>query len=164
MSTHEDQLKEWWEKAEKGSPDVGDLIIIDAGDGAYVIERASIHWEEDEQYNDTRIIERAPETRPSWYDAPAVNATYRDELGTVTGLWRPILRPGAERIWEGLEGELVSWQGLENVVPLMEAKVTDEMIDRYITAIYGPNWTDVQAARSRARAILSVVLDPEGES
>ena len=74
----------------------------------------------------------APKPKPAWHDAVAVIATFRDERGMVTGVWVPEGPPG---YWEGPEGDVVAASVLENVTPLIEAKVTDEMVRRAFNAL-----------------------------
>ena len=131
---HTDQLAQWWETAEQGSPSPGDTIIINLGSGGYMIEIASEHWGDWERYDDTRILARAPKPKPAWHDAPAVIATFRDENGVVTGVWVP---EGMANYWEGPEGDVVAASALENVTPLIKAKVTDEMVERALNAAHG---------------------------
>lgn len=126
-TNHIDQLTEWWETAEQGAPKPGDTIIIDLGDDGYRIDTASTSWVYWERYGDTRILARAPKPKPAWHDAVAVTATFRDERGMVTGVWRPEGKPG---YWEGPEGDVVHGDSLEAVTPLIEAKVTDEARER----------------------------------
>ena len=132
---HIDQLAQWWEKAETGTPNPRDLLIVNLGADEYLIEHAGDYWGEGEEYEDTRILARAPKPKPAWHDAPAVIATYRDERGIVSGAW---VREGKPGYWEGPEGDVVASEALEDVVPLIEAKVTDEMVERATRAVI--NW------------------------
>ena len=127
MSEYVEVLSQWWENAEVGDPKDGDVIIEWAGDG-----HAVRTFHEDERDNlyaacTYRILARAPKPKPAWHDAPAVIATYRDERGMVSGAW---VREGKPGYWEGPEGDVVASEALEDVVPLIEAKVTDEMVER----------------------------------
>ena len=126
-TNHLDQLAEWWETAEQGAHKPGDTIIIDLGDDGYRIDTASTSWVYWGRYGDTRILSRAPKPKPAWHGAVAVIATFRDERGMVTGVGVPEGPPG---YWEGPEGDVVAASVLENVTPLIEAKVTDEMVER----------------------------------
>ena len=129
---HIDQLAEWWETAEQGAPKPGDTIIIDLGDDGYRIDTASTSWVYWERYGDTRILARAPKPKPAWHDAVAVTATATDELGDeITAVW---VREGDE-LWRSDEGGMVLRDDLRDVTPLIEAKVTDEMIDRILDVI-----------------------------
>ena len=68
-----------------------------------------------------------PKPKPAWHDAVAVIATFRDERGMVSGVWKPEGKPG---YWEGPEGDVVHEDSLEAVTPLIEAKVTGEARER----------------------------------
>ena len=152
MTAHIDQLAEWWESAEQGSPKPGDTIIINLG-GGYAVETASEYWAGGEWYDDTRILARAP--KPAWHDAPAVIA------------WTDL----AERqVWErdgsgtyyGTGGDVADDYEFHDVTPLIEAKVTDEMVDRvreykdFTGRLYF-------ASREGARQLLAIALGLETE-
>ena len=124
---HADQLAQWWETAEKGSPRPGDTIITNLGGGEYLIGPASEYWSGREQYVDIRILARAPKPKPAWHDAVAVTATATDELGDeITAVW---VREGDE-LWRSDEGGMVLRDDLRDVTPLIEAKVTGEARER----------------------------------
>ena len=124
---HIDQLTQWWKAAEEGSPSPGDTIITNRDGGGYLIETASGYWSGREQYGHTRILARAPKPKPAWHDAVAVMARFpnmaegyrelmtRDEVHTDT--------------WHSDHGYGYT-EDLRDVTPLIEAKVTDEMVDR----------------------------------
>ena len=133
-TNHIDQLREWWETAEVGDPKDGDVIIEWAGDGHAV--RTFLEAERDDLYAACtyRILARAPIPKPAWHDAPAVTATYRDDCGMVTGVWTP---SGNHGYWIGPEDDVVMHDSLEDVTPLIEAKVTDGMIVRAANAWTG---------------------------
>ena len=122
---HIDQLKEWWENAEKAMrARPGDTIIEDRRDreGGFDIRPVVV---EEIIGKRTRILARAP--KPAWHDAVAVTATATDELGDeITAVW---VREGDE-LWRSDEGGMVLRDDLRDVTPLFEAKVTDEMRDR----------------------------------
>ena len=153
MTAHIDTLKEWWENAEVGDPKDGDVIIEWAGDGHAV--RTFLEAERDDLYAACtyRILARAPKPKPAWHDAPAVIATYRDERGMVSGAW---VREGKPGYWEGPEGDVVASEALEDVVPLIEAKVTDEMVERATRAVI--NWE----YRPRLDTIITLDLGDKG--
>lgn len=129
---HIDQLAQWWETAEDAPASPGDLII----------ERHVCERDEDTYYtvgvhregmrgligkSGTRILARAPKPKPAWHDAVAVTATATDELGDeITAVW---VREGDE-LWCNEEGGMVLRDDLRDVTPLIEAKVTDEMVER----------------------------------
>ena len=135
-TNHIDQLAEWWETAEEGSPRPGDTIIIDLGSGGYMIETASEHWGDWERYSDTRILARAPKPKPAWHDAVAVIATFDITTSATTvrdaiwireedGTW---FEPAMEIRADGYE--------LSDVTPLIEAKVTVGAVARVSDALH----------------------------
>ena len=126
-TNHIDTLKEWWENAEVGDPKDGDVIIEWAGDGHAV--RTFLEDERDNLYAACtyRILARAPKPKPAWHDGIAVTATATDDLGDeITAVW---VREGDE-LWRSDEGGMVLREDLRDVTPLIEAKVTDEMVER----------------------------------
>ena len=137
-TNHIDQLAQWWHDAEEGTGKAGD-VIIEHDDSpnfetpSYVV--FTLGRDEHENLTYRRILARAPKHKPAWHDAPAVIATYRDERGMVSGAW---VREGKPGYWEGPEGDVVASEALEDVVPLIEAKVTDEMVERATRAVI--NW------------------------
>ena len=143
MNTHIDQLAEWWENAEE----VESGTVAREGDHIITRKHPSPHYPDAVSYVThllgkgedcaitapyTRILHRAPIPKPAWHDAPAVTATYRDDYGTVTGVWTP---SGNHGYWIGPEDDVVMHDSLEDVTPLIEAKVTDGMIDRILDVI-----------------------------
>ena len=138
LTTHIDTLTEWWESAEDGIGKAGDVVI--ERDDSPNFETASyavftLGRDEHENLTYRRILHRAPIPKPAWHDAPAVTATYRDDYGTVTGVWTP---SGNHGYWIGPEDDVVTHDSLEAVTPLIEAKVTDEMVERATRAVI--NW------------------------
>lgn len=133
MNDFTDHLESWWNNASVTSPREGDTIIFrearEDGTHYYGIETAEEDFAGDSK---TRILHRAPKPRPAWHDAVAVIATYRDDCGMVSGVWTPEGKPG---YWEGPEGDVVASERLENVTPLIEARVTDEMIRKARKAV-----------------------------
>ena len=127
-SNHIDQLAEWWENAEQGTPREGDTYIarFPGGDG-YETGVVDSDGLPPVMLPNTRILSRAPKPKPAWHDAVAVIATFRDERGMVSGVWKPEGKPG---YWEGPEGDVVHEDSLEAVTPLIEAKVTGEARER----------------------------------
>ena len=123
-SNHIDQLTEWWDEAEEGVIEKGDTVI-NRSDSEMTVYVATVRARR--QHPGARILARAPKPKPAWHGAVAVIATFRDERGMVTGVWVPEGPPG---YWEGPEGDVVAASVLENVTPLIEAKVTDEMVER----------------------------------
>lgn len=166
MSIHEkfshiDQLKEWWENAVKGTPRPGDAIIrYNPTDGPNFI--ILVADEVDAEGNDpecwgTRILARAPKPKPAWHNAPAVFATGDSGDGDLfTGIWIPHVSP---EWWECADvGIILGSEQLYDVTPLIEAKVTDEMVERardYMSINTGQTHTH-KAIRGVLSAALSV--------
>ena len=130
MNTHIDTLAQWYADAERitdtNLPRIGDTLIFPYNAGGYAIEVEEDEWTPNIVIPGevVRILTRAPKPR---HPFPAILATYRDESGMVSGVWRP---EGKPRYWEGPEGDVVHEDSLEDVTPLVEAKVTDEMVER----------------------------------
>ena len=134
MTAHIDTLKEWWENAEVGDPKDGDVIIEWAGDG-----HAVRTFREDERDNlyaacTYRILARAPKPKPAWHDAVAVMARCSN---APEGHREPFIRSEATRdVWAGEAGHART-EDLRDVTPLIEAKVTDEMVLAALNASTG---------------------------
>ena len=117
-----DQLTQWWESAEKGVAEKGDTVInrSDGETTVYVAAERARH-----QHPNTRILARAPKPKPAWHDAVAVIAeVHAFDLPRVfvkddDGIWN-----------DALTGRGYSSDALSHVTPLIEAKVTDEMLSR----------------------------------
>ena len=127
-TNHIDQLTEWWETAEEGVLEKGDTAIhrSDGETTVYVaVERAR------RQHPNTRILARAPKPKPAWHDAVAVIATRNRDHGYVRGVWANV---GGGR-WHGVNGGIVNADDLTDVTPLIEAKVTDEAMQRVFNAL-----------------------------
>ena len=124
-TNHIDQLNEWWKTAEKGAVQKGDTVIAQVADGQYNVFTAfdSVTQE----YDKLRILARAPKPKPAWHDALAVIATW-DSGGDeeFRGLWTY----NGAGMWINMRGTEVHWDYLTDVTPLIEAKVTDEMVTR----------------------------------
>ena len=136
-SNHIDQLREWWESAEKGAPSKGDAIIRRTErllSNGYAYEVGTEDYTDAKHLDNVRILARAPKPKPAWHDAIAVTATATDDLGDeITAVW---VREGDE-LWRSDEGGMVLREDLRDVTPLIEAKVTDEMVLRALNAAYG---------------------------
>ena len=120
-TNHIDQLTEWWETAEKGAVQKGDIVIERVEDGQYNVFTA--FESEAQEYDEFRILTRAP--KPAWHDAVAVIA--HTDYGHIRQVWE---RDSETGYWLGIKGSLVRTDTLNDVTPLIEAKVTDEMVDR----------------------------------
>lgn len=115
------ELAEWWKTAEKGIARKGDVVIEKVSDEQY---NTFIAFEDDNQeYDDFRILERAPQTKPAWHDAVAV-------IAKAPLTERQVWRPDGEGTYYSTEGDNADAYELSDVTPLMEVKVTDEMVER----------------------------------
>ena len=158
-SNHIDQLAQWYADAEQitktNLPRVGDTLILPYNAGGYGVEVEGDGWTPDDVVpgEPVRILARAPK---SHHPFPAILATYRDENGMVSGVWRP---EGKPRYWEGPEGDVVHEDSLEDVTPLIEAKVTDAMVKR--ARAQSMKWEFGGISENAARAILTAALGLE---
>lgn len=124
---HIDQLAECWENAEQGEAEPGDWIITHGPDDtnpAYIIEQAP-RYPLSSKRQPYRILARATKPKPAWHDAVAVMADDGDGGRMV---WVRIDEQG--EAWESADGFIRHSRELNNVTPLVEAKVTDEARDR----------------------------------
>ena len=143
---HIEQLEEWWEDAEDAPAKVGDLIIerhVCEKDGE-VYYTVGVHREGMRGLigkSGTRILSRA--RKPAWHDAVAIIATGDAGDGDLfTGVWVP---EGPHGNWISADtGIILSTDQLYNVTPLIEAKVTDEMVDRVLDVLHA--WNDTYPA------------------
>ena len=152
-TNHIDQLAQWWDEAEVGVIEKGDTVI-NRSEGETTVYVATVRAHR--QHPSARILARAPKPKPAWHDAVAVIATFRDERGMVTGVWVPEGQPG---YWEGPEGDVVASDLLEDVTPMIEARVTDETLARVEAAFTDDH--DSFDARIRAVTAAALGLDPE---
>ena len=132
MTAHIDTLKEWWENAEVGDPKDGDVIIEWAGDGHAV--RTFLEDERDNLYAACtyRILARAPKPKPAWHDAVAViahTARFSER--------RPFALTHTEDVLDPYNTEWITRDDLLDPAPLIEAKVTDEMVLAALNASTG---------------------------
>ena len=133
MNDHIDQLKEWWENAEDAPANPGD----------HIIERHVCERDEDTYYtvgvhregmsgligkSGTRILRRAPRPKPAWHDAPAL-------IAWTALAERQVWERGGGGTYYGTAGDVADDYELHDVTPLIEAKVTDEVIDRILDVI-----------------------------
>ena len=123
-TNHIDQLTEWWESAEKGVAEKGDTVI-NRSDGETTVYVAAERARR--QHPNTRILARAPKPKPAWHDAVAVIA-HTDKNGPQ--VWE---RCGGH--WDGTAGDEALDSDLRDVTPLIEAKVTDEAMQRVFNAL-----------------------------
>lgn len=128
-TNHIDQLTEWWEGAEKGTPREGDTYIarFPSGDG-YETGVVDSDGLPPGMLPNTRILARAPKPKPAWHDAVAVIAHRRGDYG-LTPREVYVRTPGRANDWES-PTHYANCDDLVDPVPLIEARVTDEMADR----------------------------------
>lgn len=130
-----DQLTQWWDEAEIPNantlPRDGDRIIVRYNSEWYEIATADGYADESEIGSNTRILARAPKPKPAWHDAVAVIATRNRDHGYVRGV---LANVGGGR-WHGVNGGIVNADDLTDVTPLIEAKVTDEAMQRVFNAL-----------------------------
>ena len=131
MNNHIDQLTEWWENAEVPTsatlPKDGDRIIIRYNSEWYEIATADGDADEHDLSSYTRILARASKPKPAWHDALSVMARCSH---APEGHREPFIRSEATHdVWIG-EGGWARTEDLRDVTPLIEAKVTDEMVER----------------------------------
>ena len=130
LNTHIDTLTEWWDEATPGIPKTGDTYIEDErnrGSSFRIVEAATDHKY---GFENIRILARAPKPKPAWHEAVAVIAGTRD-----FGYPRVFVKDD-DGIWnDALSGRGHSPDALCNPTPLIEAKVTDEMVDRLRDAV-----------------------------
>lgn len=130
-TNHIDQLAQWWDEAEIPNantlPRDGDRIIIRYNSEWYEIATADGDADESDVCSNTRILSRAPKPNPAWHDAVAVIAGTRD-----FGYPRVFVKDD-DGFWnDALAGRGYFPDELLDVTPLIEQKVTDEMVKRAI--------------------------------
>lgn len=150
---HIDQITEWWENAAQIAPMRGDLVIEDVTDEDgpdYRIRK----WPGDrrEKLSYVRVLE--PKTEPVWHDAVAVRASSTNQYFEIRTVWT---RDGEG--WINTAGEFSDDDDLIDPVPLIEAKVTDEMVER--ARDYMSDQTGQTHTRSAIRGVLSAALGIE---
>ena len=130
MNTHIDQLAQWYASAEQitktNLPRIGDALVFPYSAEGYAIEVEEDGWTPDDLVpgEPVRILARAPKPKPAWHDAPAVIAhtSIRDRRVFVNAL---------DGEWLDADtGARLPAETLQAPVPLVEAKVTDEMVER----------------------------------
>ena len=105
-----------------------------------------------------RILARAPKPKPAWHDAVAVMAGYSNAPGDHR---EPFIRSEATRdVWAGEAGHART-EDLRDVTPLIEAKVTDEMVERLEGHFL--NTANMALPEGLARRMLTAALGLETE-
>ena len=131
-TNHIDQLKEWWDEATPGIPKTGDTYIEDErhrGSSFRIVEAATDHKY---GFENIRILSRAPKPKPAWHDAVAViahTARFSER--------RPFALTHTEDVLDPYNTEWITRDDLIDPVPLIEAKVTDEMVLAALNASTG---------------------------
>lgn len=133
-TNHIDQLAQWYADAEQVTktnlPNVGDVLIFpNSNSGGYTIEPNTGEWAPNivAHHETARILSRAPKPKPAWHDAVAVMARCSN---APEGHREPFIRSEATHdVWAGEAGHARTGD-LRDVTPLIEAKVTDEMVER----------------------------------
>ena len=156
LNTHIDTLTEWWDEATPGIPKTGDTYIEDErnrGSSFRIVEAATDHKY---GFENIRILARAPKPKPAWHDALAVMARCSNAPEDHR---EPFIRSEATHdVWAGEAGHARTGD-LRDVTPLIEAKVTGEMIDRLWEVMkgftgekekYRPNYEDEMRAYATA--------------
>ena len=133
MTDHMGQIAEWYEQAERitktNLPNDGDTIIYPGPvKGSYIVEPNAEGWEPQIVYEDEecRILARAPKPKPAWVNARAIIARTDENPRPSVWTWHKSM----DR-WDDEGG--CHWaytEDLRDVTPLIEAKVTDEMVER----------------------------------
>lgn len=131
MTDHIDQLEQWYEQAERitktNLPNDGDTIIYPGSvEGSYIVEPNTEGWEPQIVYEDEecRILARAPKPKPAWHDAVAViahTARFSER--------RPFALTHTEDVLDPYNTEWITRDDLIDPVPLIEAKVSGEMVE-----------------------------------
>ncbi len=127
---HIDQLAEWWENAEQGIPREGDTYIarFPGGDGyeTGVVDGDGLPKG---MLDDTRILARSTKPKPAWRDAVAVIAHTKGWGRRRVFTRHEGANTNGNRIWSC--GNLnYGSDDLIDPAPLIEAEVTDEMVQR----------------------------------
>ena len=163
-TNHVDQLAQWYAEAEQitktNLPCAGDALIFPYNAGGYAVEAEEDGWTPDDVVpgESVRILARAPKPKPAWHDAVAVMAGCSN---APEGHREPFIRSEATRdVWAGEAGHART-EDLRDVNPLIEAKVTDEMVERGRSAYWGPTYGG--SVDERVRAILTAALGLETE-
>ena len=154
-TNHIDQLKEWWENAKEGIPSAGDTVIFDErhrGLGFHVTQATMDH---PRGYDNARILARAPKPKPAWHDAVAV-------IAEVHAFDLPrVFAKDDDEIWnDALTGRGYYPDALSRVTPLIEAKVTDEMVLRARGSLKRATGYDYSYAIVQDALTAALGLDP----
>ena len=126
-TNHIDQLAEWWSEAERAPFREGDVLIARFDARPMPFEIYSAACDSDTPADNVRILTRAPKPKPAWHSAKAVVAS-TDYCERQVWEWDFLG-------WNGSAGDVANTEDLRDVTPLIEAKVTDEMVERVFIAL-----------------------------
>ena len=161
-TNHVDQLAQWYAEAEQitktNLPCAGDALIFPYNAGGYAVEAEEDGWTPDDVVpgESVRILARAP--KPAWHGAVAVMARCSN---APEGHREPFIRSEATRdVWAGEAGHART-EDLRDVTPLIEAKVTDEMVERLEGHFL--NTANMALPEGLARRMLTAALGLETE-
>src|SRR5699024_515032 len=139
-ANHVDQLAQWYADAERitdtNLPRIGDTLIFPYNADGYAIEVEEDGWTPDDLVpgEPVRILARAPKPKPAWHGAVAViahTAGDKERRAMVKCGETRIGRRPLETSWDdSAHGAVLDADDLIDPVPLIEAKVTDEMVER----------------------------------
>lgn len=124
-------LAGWWETAEQGAAKAGDTVIVFNDDAQPGFEVYTIGKDQPMSVSHLRILSRATPPTPAWHDAVAVMA--HTEGDDIRRAFVPLYdhATGDDRIGQWADWtEAYDADDLIEPVPLIEARVTDEMIHR----------------------------------
>lgn len=130
---YEATLAGWWDEATPDTPiHPGDLVINNE-DGDYSIYEAQCEWRASKHAR--VLIPHTPPT-PAWHDAVAVIAHTKDDDTRRAFTPRHFSNGERSGAWDDRDG---GWEAslLIDPVPLIEARVTDEAINRIVDVING---------------------------
>ena len=159
-TNHIDQLAQWYADAERitdtNLPRIGDALIFPYNADGYAIEVEEDGWTPDDVVpgESVRILARAP--KPAWHDAVAViahTARFSER--------RPFALTHTEDVLDPYNTEWITRDDLLDPAPLIEAKVTDEMVERL--ECHFLNTANMALPEGLARRMLTAALGLETE-
>ena len=163
-TNHIDQLAQWYADAERitsaNLPCAGDALIFPYNAGGYAVVAEEDGWTPDDVVpgESVRILARTPKPKPAWHDAVAVMAGCSNAPEDHR---EPFIRSEATPgVWIG-EGGYGYADDLRDVTPLIEAKVTDEMVERLEGRFL--NTANMALPEGLARRMLTAALGLETE-
>ena len=156
-TNHIDQLTEWWSEAEHAPFREGDVLIARFDDRPMPFEVYPAGCDSDAPAETVRVLSRAPKPRPAWHDAPAVTAKGREDWDHVEAFSRNDDYDPPR--WIDNQGITYTAEQLSDVTPLIEAKVTDEMVKR--ARAESMKWEFGGISENAARAMLTAALGLE---